>query len=95
MLSLRCDSGSELAAPMILAAGAFRHFGASLLEQANVPIGSIQRILGHEHRSTTELYLHSIGESEREAMDVLNDRFESFSHTDSHTKKKGDKTESS
>ena len=67
MLSLRCDSGSELAAPMILAAGAFRHFGASLLEQANVPIGSIQRILGHEHRSTTELYLHSIGDSEREA----------------------------
>ncbi|MGD2098458.1 MAG: tyrosine-type recombinase/integrase [Desulfobacterales bacterium] len=27
---------------------ALRHFGASLLEQANVPIGSIQRILGHE-----------------------------------------------
>jgi len=67
---------------------ALRHFGASLLEQENVPIGSIQRILGHEHRSTTELYLHSIGESEREAMDVLNARFESFSHTDSHTEKK-------
>ena len=74
---------------------ALRHFGASLLEQANVPIGSIQRILGHEHRSTTELYLHSIGESEREAMDLLNARFESFSHTDSHTKKKGDIIESS
>jgi integrase len=67
---------------------ALRHFGASLLEQENVPIGSIQRLLGHEHRSTTELYLHSIGESEREAMDVLNARFESFSHTDSHTEKK-------
>ena len=74
---------------------ALRHFGASLLEQANVPIGSIQRILGHEHRSTTELYLHSIGDSEREAMDVLNERFENFSHTDSHTNKKGDMTESS
>ena len=59
-----------------------------MLEQANVPIGSIQRILGHEHRSTTEIYLHSIGESEREAMDILNARFESFSHTDSHTEKK-------
>jgi integrase len=31
-----------------------RHFGSSLLEQANVPIGSIQRILGHENRLTTE-----------------------------------------
>ena len=40
---------------------AFRHFGASLLEQANVPIGSIQRLLGHENRATTEIYLHSIG----------------------------------
>ena len=68
---------------------AIRHIGASLLEQANVPIGSIQRILGHEHRATTEIYLHSIGESERQAMDVLNDRFENFSHTDSHTNKKG------
>jgi integrase len=74
---------------------ALRHFGASLLEQANVAIGSIQRLLGHENRSTTELYLHSIGESEREAMDVLNERFETFSHTDSHTKKKGDMIESS
>jgi len=67
---------------------ALRHFGASQLEQANIPIGSIQRILGHENRLTTEIYLHSIGESEREAMDVLNARFESFSHTDSHTEKK-------
>jgi len=41
---------------------ALRHFGASLLDQANVPIGSIQRILGHENRATTEIYFHSIGE---------------------------------
>jgi integrase len=47
---------------------ALRHFGASILERANVPIGSIQRILGHENRTTTEIYLHSIGEAEREAM---------------------------
>ncbi len=68
---------------------ALRHFGASLMEQANVPIGSIQRLLGHENRTTTEIYLHSIGESERDAMDVLNDGFKDFSHTESHTNKKG------
>ena len=67
---------------------ALRHFGASLLDSANVPIGSIQRLLGHENRSTTEIYLHSIGESERQAMTVFEDRFENFSHTDSHTEKK-------
>ena len=47
---------------------ALRHFGASVLEQINVSISSIQRILGHENRTTTEIYLHSIGEAEREAM---------------------------
>jgi len=41
------------------------------MERANVPIGSIQRILGHENRSTTEIYLHSIGNAEREAMKVF------------------------
>jgi integrase len=50
---------------------ALRHFGASVMERANVPIGSIQRILGHENRATTEIYLHSIGNAEREAMNVF------------------------
>ena len=60
-----------------------RHLGASTLDRANVNIGSIQRILGHENRTTTEIYLHSIGEAEREAMQI----FENFekSHTESHT----------
>ena len=68
---------------------ALRHFGASMLDSAGVPIGSIQRLLGHENRSTTEIYLHAIGNSERETMDVLNAGFETFSHTKSHTLKKG------
>ena len=54
---------------------ALRHFGASLLDQSNVPIGSIQSILGHENRTTTEIYLHSMGKAEKEAMDVLDMQF--------------------
>ena len=48
-----------------------RHAGASLLDRANVPIGTIQRIPGHENRTTTEIYLHSIGRAEREAMEIF------------------------
>jgi integrase len=50
---------------------ALRHSGASVMENNNVPIGSIQRILGHENRKTTEIYLHSIGQAEREAVTIL------------------------
>ena len=68
---------------------ALRHSGASILENLNVPIGSIQRILGHESRTTTEIYLHSINESERVAMDIFERAFEK-SHTDSHTEPQGE-----
>jgi integrase len=47
---------------------ALRHAGASMLDGLGVPIGTIQRILGHENRTTTEIYLHSIGKPELEAM---------------------------
>jgi len=63
---------------------ALRHSGASVMENNNVPIGSIQRILGHANRKTTEIYVHSLGQAEREAMDVY-ERASRFSHTDSHT----------
>ena len=63
---------------------ALRHSGASILDSKNVPIGSIQRILGHENRTTTEIYLHSIAESEREAMAIF-EQANKKSHTDSHT----------
>ena len=63
---------------------ALRHFGASVLDQDKVPIGTVQRILGHENRLTTEIYLHSVGDSERLAVDSLDKSFD-FSHTDSHT----------
>lgn len=58
------------------------------MDRNNVPIGAIQRILGHENRSTTEIYLHSIGDSERQAIDVLereSNGYGKISHMDSHT----------
>jgi len=67
---------------------ALHHFGASVMEANNVPVGSIQRILGHENRTTTEIYLHSIGDSERQAMAVF-ERVSGNSHTDSHIKNRG------
>jgi integrase len=57
-----------------------RHSGASIMDKSNVPIGTIQRILGHENRKTTELYLHSIGDAEREAMRIF-ERSRQESHT--------------
>ncbi|MFP4477547.1 MAG: tyrosine-type recombinase/integrase [Desulfatibacillaceae bacterium] len=63
---------------------ALRHSGASIMDSANVPTGSIQRILGHENRTTTEIYLHSLGDAERIAIDRFGQLVEK-SHTDSHT----------
>ncbi|MCH7804778.1 MAG: site-specific integrase [Acidobacteria bacterium] len=62
-----------------------RHSGASLMDNSGVPIGSIQRILGHEHRTTTEMYIQSLGESERQAMAIFEEA-STNSHTNSHTK---------
>jgi len=64
-----------------------RHSGASIMDGNNVPIGAIQRIPCHENRKTTEIYLHSIGSLERDAMEVF-ERAREKSHTDSHTEKK-------
>ncbi len=67
-----------------------RHAGASLMDGNNVPIGTIQRILGHENRKTTEIYLHSIGELERQAMTIY-EQSRKKSHTNPHTEKKSQK----
>ncbi len=44
---------------------ALRHAGASLLDSAKVPIGTIQKVLGHENRTTTKIYLNGIGKKRR------------------------------
>lgn len=67
---------------------ALRHFGASMLDHDKISIGTVQRILGHENRLTTEIYLHSIGDGERAAVDCLDQTFAEFSHTDSHIETK-------
>ena len=64
---------------------ALRHSGASIMDGANVPLGAIQRILGHEQRTTTKIYLHSLDQSEREAM-LVYEQSRSKSHTESHTR---------
>jgi len=48
-----------------------RHSGASVMDHRNVPIGEIQKVLGHKNRSTTEIYLHPSGQGSREAIDAL------------------------
>ena len=65
---------------------ALRHAGASLMDHSKVPIGSIQRILSHENRTTTEIYLHAICEAEREAISIYEQARQS--HTQIHTQKK-------
>lgn len=71
---------------------ALRHAGASLLDSKGVAMGDIQRILGHENRTTTEIYLHSVGGTEREAIRLLeagsgagSQRVNHGSHSDSHS----------
>jgi len=66
---------------------ALRHAGASVMDNNNVPIVAIQKILGHENRSTTEIYLQGIGDFERQAMAVY-EKARQKSHTDSHTDEK-------
>ena len=59
-----------------------RHLTASVLDDMGTPIGIIQRILGHQNRKTTEIYLHSVGDAERKAMDKLQE-IDAFSKVES------------
>lgn len=50
---------------------ALRHYGASKLAEAGIPITDIQRILGHQRTTTTDIYLRSLTPSLKEAMEHL------------------------
>ena len=52
------------------------------MENCNISIGVIQKVLGHESRTTTEIYLHNLGGIEREAMAIYEHARQS--HTESH-----------
>lgn len=71
---------------------AFRRAGASVLEQSNVPVGTVQKLLGHEDISTTQIYLQTLSGSERQAVEILEAQIRK-SHTDSHTESNGAVTE--
>lgn len=66
---------------------ALRYAGASIMDMNNVPIGAIQKVLGHENRTTTEIYLHNIGNAERQAIDVY-EQARTESNTRINTQKK-------
>jgi integrase len=51
---------------------AIRHFVATYLHDVmKIPTGVLSGILGHENKRTTEIYLHSIPEAQRQAMTCL------------------------
>lgn len=66
---------------------ALRHSGASVMDNNNVPLSAIQEILGHENRTTTEIYLHNSSGTTQKAMAVY-EQARRNSHSDSHSNEK-------
>lgn len=50
---------------------ALRHYGASTLANAGVPLTDIQALLGHQRATTTDLYLQTINDGLKEAVKKL------------------------
>jgi len=74
---------------------ALRHSGASIMDNEGVPLGAIQKILGHETRTTTEIYLHSLGSAEKEAIAVYEQATEKVTHGFTHRHEKREPTSDS
>jgi integrase len=49
----------------------FRHYGASQLANSGVDLKTIQELLGHTTLDTTNIYLQSLTESKRKAIEML------------------------
>ncbi len=64
----------QLGLPVITWHG-LRHTGATLAADAGVPHRTIQAVLGHGSSATTDVYVHSVLESERQAMDKIGQLF--------------------
>ena len=56
---------------------ALRHAGATLAADAGVPHRTIQALLGHGSSATTDLYVHSVTESEQAGMNAIGRMFPS------------------
>jgi len=48
-----------------------RHWGANRLDKEGVPLTDIQKLLGHERASTTDLYLRGLSDSLKNAVEKL------------------------
>ena len=50
-----------------------RHAGASFMDSLKIPLASIQNILGHECRRTTEIYIHASCDDSKRIMKIYED----------------------
>jgi integrase/recombinase XerD len=50
---------------------AFRHYAASQLADAGVPLNVIQELLGHHDIKTTSIYLQTLKDAKRKAIEQL------------------------
>lgn len=52
---------------------ALRHYTAILLDRGGAPLTDIQKILGHQRATTTDIYLSSIRAAQSSSMDIIED----------------------
>lgn len=58
----------------------FRHMAASYALENNVPLTTVQAMMGHSDIATTSIYLHSLDESRRRGAEKMSGMFKSLEH---------------